>query len=236
MTLFAYTKFCKNLSLKVQKRERAKDSWFISPDCDQEDHLCSLSRLRWCISKIISLQSSHTYNIHRPPFAEEQLKIFNKGVKCSIRMVDDVNIFRHKFNELTTHLFDNFNWDGVFIAGGIVCCALLESACNLVDPVWAQRSDIDVFLYNMTEAEAKTKIYSLYKLWTRTIPQQKPSDRVVPHNSIVWRTRHTLTFACDERRPLQVRGLRVITHSCGYPGADSASLLLGDSASAQDSC
>ncbi|KAI9777015.1 MAG: hypothetical protein M1816_004989 [Peltula sp. TS41687] len=125
--------------------------------------------------------------------------MFQKYVKPSIRMVADVAIFRRTFDQLTTNLFAGFDWNGVFIAGGIVCCALLKSAGNEVDSDWANCSDIDVFLYDMTEAEVTRKIYLLYQLWRKDLQGSAGSC-----DSLVWRTRHTLTFACDMRRPLQV--------------------------------
>ena len=120
---------------------------------------------------------------HSPPLIKPQ--------KESNSLVVSKAVFETKFKAFTGNAFGKFNandWNNMVVAGGSVVAGLV--GCNR--HLFAD-ADVDVFLYGLTEAEARQKIESIWELTKST------------GKNFCVRTPHTLTFcASPPRRHIQI--------------------------------
>jgi len=81
------------------------------------------------------------------------------GVKEPDLAIVDVETFKKNFNELTNNVFKELkDWNNVFVAGG----AVLGSLLNITDRSSFQDTDVDMFIYGLTEEQATQKLKDIY--------------------------------------------------------------------------
>ncbi|KYQ89839.1 hypothetical protein DLAC_09816 [Tieghemostelium lacteum] len=103
----------------------------------------------------------------------------NHYLKQSQKVVDNFSDFQREWMKFTGGLFTGFNWSNVFVAGGAVLgCTLNQPSTNAF-----QNSDIDIFLYGLTETQATDKLKEIL-----TFIQNKSP------NTTIARTKYAVTF------------------------------------------
>ena len=114
-----------------------------------------------------------------------------KPQKETNSLVVSKTVFETKFKSFTGNAFAKFtayDWKNMVVAGGSVVAGLVGCNHHLFSD-----ADVDIFLYRLTEAEARTKIARIWEL-------TKSSGK-----NFCIRTPHTLTFvASPPRRHIQI--------------------------------
>ncbi|KAJ6236128.1 ankyrin repeat-containing protein [Anaeramoeba flamelloides] len=94
--------------------------------------------------------------------------------------IEDEQQFKTNFKIFTERQFDFFNWKNVLVAGGSVLASLMKVPKKYSEDISTRReyfnevsytqSDIDLFLYGLTEEEANEKVKEIYKSIKQTLP------------------------------------------------------------------
>lgn len=125
------------------------------------------------------------------PLIMENTPSLIKPQKESNTLVVSKMVFETKFNSFTGNAFSKFtakDWNNMVVAGGSCVAGLIGGNHHLFAD-----ADVDVFLYGLTEAEARKKIQDIWELIKKT-----------GKNCCV-RTPHTLTFcASPPQRHIQI--------------------------------
>ncbi len=138
-----------------------------------------------------------------------QLKPENRMQDGSPAIVNTLNEFRSNFVYFSDESLKDMDWSNVVAAGGSVCTALLPvppkykrniaSHLDYYDNVVAPGSDVDLFLYGLTEAQAIRKIRDIYA----AIKKSK-----FPKEPTIIRTKHAITFVIG----YPTRHVQIILH------------------------
>ncbi|KAJ7165318.1 hypothetical protein C8R46DRAFT_901036 [Mycena filopes] len=99
--------------------------------------------------------------------------------------------FARNFELISDGLLQNLDWTNVFVAGGIVLAALMvpdTPAHNHRPAPWLS-SDIDIYLYGLSPAEANEKIIHVFDVFRSNLP---PDMR-----TLVVRNSKTITFYAE---------------------------------------
>ena len=125
------------------------------------------------------------------PLIMERIPPLIKPQKESNSLVVSKAVFETKFKSFTGNALSKFtanDWNNMIVAGGSVVAGLV--GCN--HHLFAD-ADVDIFLYGLTEGEARKKIERIWEL-------AKSSGK-----NFCIRTPHTLTFvASPPRRHIQI--------------------------------
>lgn len=129
-----------------------------------------------------------------PP--REMYAILDERRARRIRVQPDARSFAKTWDRLTGDALDGLDWDNVFVAGGMALSTLM-----CVDPAMDSKfknSDIDLYIYGLSPAQATKKIEEIYEVWWRNLGPAK--------KTFVVRNAKTFTFISNypERR-IQVR-------------------------------
>ncbi|EAL62878.2 ankyrin repeat-containing protein [Dictyostelium discoideum AX4] len=89
--------------------------------------------------------------------------------------------FKQEWNRFSNNMFDGFNWSNVFIAGGSVLGCSLEG--GIIGNTGFQNSDIDIFLYGLSEDGANSKLDEIEQFIKSKSPQAQMA-----------RTKYAITF------------------------------------------
>ncbi|EGC36806.1 hypothetical protein DICPUDRAFT_150657 [Dictyostelium purpureum] len=126
--------------------------------------------------------------------------------------------FDKQWNKFSNNFFQGFNWNNVFVAGGSVLgCSLANQ-----DPLYYTKSDIDIFLYGISESEANRKLDEIEQF----IKNKSPRSQMA-------RTKYAVTFLNDSpfrniqiilriyKTPAEVlMGFDIDCCSIGYDGSN----------------
>ncbi|KAJ7031761.1 hypothetical protein C8F04DRAFT_1185686 [Mycena alexandri] len=104
--------------------------------------------------------------------------------------------FAKQFDLMTDNLLKNLDWNNVFVAGGIVLGTLLSlehdrKALDYATDHW-ESSDIDVYIYGLSAADATIKAQSIYDTFRANLPDVTPSCVVKNTRTITFYTRYPL--------------------------------------------
>ncbi|EFA81102.1 hypothetical protein PPL_05938 [Heterostelium album PN500] len=123
------------------------------------------------------------------PFVRDQIYATSNS-----RITDNYGQFQINWHKFSNGMFDHdFDWRNVFVAGG----AILKNSLFIpsqFEQKWAD-SDIDIFLYDLTEAEATDRLVKLYHYFKA----KSPSMDVI-------RTKYAVTFV----NPKPSRNIQVV--------------------------
>jgi hypothetical protein len=75
------------------------------------------------------------------------------------------------FDRMTDGLLKNLNWNNVIVAGGIVLGVLLSVTGT--GEAW-KASDLDIYLYGLTPAQANDKLRELFATFKANLPPGSP--------------------------------------------------------------
>ncbi|KAM9974519.1 hypothetical protein ACTFIW_007974 [Dictyostelium discoideum] len=89
--------------------------------------------------------------------------------------------FKQEWNRFSNNMFDGFNWSNVFVAGGSVLGCSLEG--GIIGNKGFQNSDIDIFLYGLSENGANSKLDEIEQFIKSKSPQAQMA-----------RTKYAITF------------------------------------------
>ena len=78
--------------------------------------------------------------------------------------------FITSWNSLTSNQFKNMNWNNVFVAGGSILACLQK---NQFDEISYRSTDIDMFIYGLSEDEANKKLEEIYILLQKNAKSTK---------------------------------------------------------------
>ncbi|KAJ7776447.1 hypothetical protein B0H16DRAFT_1712823 [Mycena metata] len=106
--------------------------------------------------------------------------------------------FAKRFTYMTDNFLENLDWNNVLVAGGIVLGTLLAvknpgapDAFNYITDQW-ESSDIDIYLYGLSAAQATIKAQSIYNTFKANLLDGTPSFVVKNSKTITFYTRHPL--------------------------------------------
>ncbi|KAJ7464964.1 hypothetical protein B0H11DRAFT_2240393 [Mycena galericulata] len=104
--------------------------------------------------------------------------------------------FKKSFEYMTDGLLKNLDWANVFVAGGMALGTLVSvrrPGCDL-DYVGEQYdlSDIDIYIYGLSAADATTKIRTIYKTFRSNVGPGTPTLAVKSSKTITFYARHPL--------------------------------------------
>ncbi|KAL9119144.1 MAG: hypothetical protein Q9187_004301 [Circinaria calcarea] len=118
--------------------------------------------------------------------------------QSTLRILADSNTFRETFDRTTKGILKGLDWNGVFVAGGIVINTLLHKPIDEVHGHQAQESDIDIYLYGLTVKQANEKLEHIYDTWNTNLPADNSQKLVI-------KSAKTITFLADyPNRRIQV--------------------------------
>ena len=72
-------------------------------------------------------------------------------------IVSSLEEFQNRFNNLTSYFFDDFNWEGITVAGGIILTSIHPYYQSEYD-----RSDIDIYFYGENHQENVERTISFF--------------------------------------------------------------------------
>ena len=78
--------------------------------------------------------------------------------------------FLDRFNKLTDNLLNFFDWNNIVVAGGVVNLALSHEPIEELKEI---NYDIDIFIYGLTEGQAKKTINNVYESFKDIVPDNK---------------------------------------------------------------
>ncbi|KXS20091.1 hypothetical protein M427DRAFT_41437 [Gonapodya prolifera JEL478] len=136
--------------------------------------------------------------------------------RSGLATVERLEDFKCNFSVFSDKLLEKLDWRNVFAAGGSVAACLSPQPANGI-PIWRTRaggstspahihvdSDIDLFLYDLTPAEATAKVKKIARLVLGTADAKKLNDHEEP--SFLVRTQHAVTFVC----PYPLRRIQIV--------------------------
>ncbi|KAF8316544.1 hypothetical protein DL93DRAFT_2096098 [Clavulina sp. PMI_390] len=97
--------------------------------------------------------------------------------------------FRDSFQRLSNGVLDGLDWNHVFVAGGSVLSSLL--CVHEEDFGKHAASDIDVYVYGLSVADANRKVQHIFDIWKKNLPDYARDSRIVVRNS------RTITFISE---------------------------------------
>ncbi|KAJ6493336.1 hypothetical protein C8R45DRAFT_989494 [Mycena sanguinolenta] len=118
----------------------------------------------------------------RPDFPGYNILDATRSLTVDIQ--PSVAAFRRTFDRMSDGLLKNLNWNNIIVAGGIVLGVLL-SVGGAAEEEWAA-SDIDIYIYGLTPAQANKKISELFATFKANLPKGSPV--------LIVRNSKTITF------------------------------------------
>jgi hypothetical protein len=118
---------------------------------------------------------------------------YENGEKVSVSNHDMMSRIHHEFNGC----FEGFNWTNACVAGGLLS-GLIEAK---YDPVAYKDSDIDLFIYGMTEKEVKVRFSETLEFLVKKFDD----SWIVPYQSSA--TMCVNLYTSGMRRPIQIIGV-----------------------------
>ncbi|KAG8834292.1 hypothetical protein FRC20_007488 [Serendipita sp. 405] len=136
------------------------------------------------------------------------------GFKCldayrqpHIYIQSNLDRFTSSFDRLANGQLKGLEWSNIFVAGGLVLGSLLcvdvEDAVNT--PEQWESSDVDIYIYGLTPAQANDKIRHLYDIFKRNLPSDAPT--------LVVRNSKTISFISQ----YPIRRFQIILKMCQSP-------------------
>ncbi|KAJ7885507.1 hypothetical protein B0H14DRAFT_2563838 [Mycena olivaceomarginata] len=107
--------------------------------------------------------------IRRPDFPG--YKVLDGARSLTVDIQPSVAAFRAVFDRMTDGLLKNLNWNNVIVAGGIVLGVLLS--VTGAGEAW-KASDLDIYLYGLTPAQANDKLRELFATFKANLPPGSP--------------------------------------------------------------
>lgn len=92
--------------------------------------------------------------------------------------INSFPLFLSYINEFSSACFEGFNWDNVFLAGGVVLGSLTPN------PEGFRSSDLDLFIYGLSKEEANDKVESILSQIQKNFASLNPILIVRTNNSI----------------------------------------------------
>ncbi|KAL8733561.1 MAG: hypothetical protein Q9166_001969 [cf. Caloplaca sp. 2 TL-2023] len=117
--------------------------------------------------------------------------------KQKMRILGTDARWKYTFDHVTNGCLEGLDWKNVFIAGGVVLNTLLhtdnlENDSRDLAHKDVVECDIDLYLYDLTPAEANHKVEHIYKIWYQNTHSHGGSPRA-KHQMVV-KTAKTITF------------------------------------------
>ncbi|KAJ7346170.1 hypothetical protein DFH08DRAFT_1081059 [Mycena albidolilacea] len=117
-----------------------------------------------------SIKTSQARTItRRPDFLG--YKVLDGARSLTVDIQPSVAAFRAVFDRMTDGLLKNLNWNNVIVAGGIVLGVLLS--VTGAGEAW-KASDLDIYLYGLTPAQANDKLRELFATFKANLPPGSP--------------------------------------------------------------
>ncbi|KAF7350618.1 hypothetical protein MSAN_01621900 [Mycena sanguinolenta] len=110
--------------------------------------------------------------------------VLDAARSLTVDIQPSVAAFRSTFDRMSDGLLKNLNWNNIIVAGGIVLGVLL-SVGGAAGEEWAA-SDIDIYIYGLTPAQANEKITELFATFKANLPKGSPV--------LIVRNSKTITF------------------------------------------
>ncbi|KAJ3336079.1 hypothetical protein HDU93_003703 [Gonapodya sp. JEL0774] len=130
--------------------------------------------------------------------------------RSGLAIVDRHEDFSRNFSTFSERLLEKLDWRNVFAAGGSVATCLMPQPLNVnlydyyrTNPVYKD-SDVDLFLYDLTPAEATAKVKEIAKVILGYADSKKRETG--DERSFVVRTQHAITFVC----PYPFRRIQIV--------------------------
>eukprot|EP01132_Coremiostelium_polycephalum_P005506 gene5506-6860_t len=154
----------------------------VSPDDQEEEELRKLfvsnrnhSKLASNFVGCVPVFEDRTFREQlKPtvPFSKNLLfpiahsKLYRSEDSSKKKIVQSLNDFKSKWETFTNGIFSGFKWNNVFAAGGAVL------GCTLEKPIDFEKSDIDLFIYGLSEKEATEKLLYIYNF----LKEKRPTE------------------------------------------------------------
>ncbi|KAJ7154669.1 hypothetical protein C8R46DRAFT_1118026, partial [Mycena filopes] len=97
--------------------------------------------------------------------------------------------FERMFETMSDGLLKNLDWNNILVAGGIVLGTLLS--IDSPNPRWMS-SDIDVYIYGLSQAQANEKVKHLFETFCANLPPGAPTLAVKNSTTITFYSQYPL--------------------------------------------
>ncbi|KAF7362639.1 hypothetical protein MVEN_00613000 [Mycena venus] len=118
-------------------------------------------------------------------------KVLDGRRSLAVDIQPSVAAFRRVFDRMSDGLLKNLNWNNIIVAGGIVLGALLSVAGAGAGEQW-KASDIDIYIYGLTPAQANEKLHELFATFKTNLPARSPALIVRNSKTITFYSRYPL--------------------------------------------
>ena len=140
--------------------------------------------LRGVFAVMTTQPSGDTVLLSRPTPPQGGLELLDKLRAEKIQLHGTVHAFKKAFHRSTKSILHGLDWANLVVAGGVVLTTLLHvDPAHDEDPEFV-RSDIDIYLYGLSAAQANAKVEHIYTIWKRNLPNPESSMIIKSSKSI----------------------------------------------------
>ncbi|KAG8527414.1 uncharacterized protein KY384_007566 [Bacidia gigantensis] len=107
---------------------------------------------------------------------------YHRNMHREMRIHATLGSFTKTFERVTENVLRGLDWSNVFVAGGMVLATLLHTDPKDDKKDEIIKPDVDLYIYDLTPAEANAKVEHIYDVWSRNLPSTY-SERLVVKNA-----------------------------------------------------